>query len=133
VYVIEDRYLLSFWPRWIVPVDKQISEDRWPDIECWIDFETQAGAASCDDRAFFADKGEAEKFAAAWGRLRPGVQAGGKPIEDDGSWSTCGEMIASRACLANIRSLVKSTLGRQQCRSGTHQVGQQHAVLRRNV
>jgi hypothetical protein len=63
MYIVDDN-LLRFLPHWFVRVDA--SDERWIDIECWLDFHTVAGAALCDDRAFFADRGEAEQFASIW-------------------------------------------------------------------
>lgn len=59
MYVVDDN-LLRFWPRWFVSVDA--GDERWIDIECWIDTHATAEAALGDDRVYFASRDDAERF-----------------------------------------------------------------------
>jgi hypothetical protein len=62
---VVDENLLPFRPRWFVPVDA--GDERWIDIEFWLDLHVPAGAALGDDRVYFVNKDEAERFARVFG------------------------------------------------------------------
>lgn len=63
MYIVDDN-LLRFLPNWFVAVDA--GDERWIDIECWIDANASTGAALGEDQVYFVERADAERFAAEW-------------------------------------------------------------------